>query len=917
MIMEIKHTLLMPKTNFEMRGNLAQKEPKLLQRWQESDLYHKILANNKGKPSFVLHDGPPYANGDLHIGHALNKILKDFVVRYKNMNGFYSPFIPGWDTHGLPIESVLAKKGINRKELDIADYRNKCSQYALSQVATQKQQFLRLGSMGDYDRPYVTLTKDYEAAQIEIFGKMALDGLIYKGEKPVYWSPSSETALAEAEIEYQDVVSDSIYVAFKVVDTKKILQGDESFIIWTTTPWTMPGNLGISLNPKLEYGVYETNRGVFIFNVDLKKTLQTKLGFEKLALRKTFLGKELEGIVTQHPMYERTSLIILGEHVTNESGTGCVHTAPGHGEDDFIVGKKYNLGVLCPVDDRGIMMEEAGKDLAGLFYTQANIKIIQLLEEENALLFKEKVTHSYPHDWRTKKPIIFRVTPQWFASIEPIREKLMQEISLVTWYPKWGEVRLGNMIKDRGDWCISRQRVWGVPIPIVYGENEQPIIDEILFQHFKVLFAEHGSNIWFSSEAKDLLPPNYTHPFSPNNIFYKETDIMDVWFDSGSSHTAGLLNRNIAYPVDLYLEGSDQYRGWFNSSLIVGTAAHGKAPYRSVVSHGFALDGKGNKMSKSLGNTVEPSKVTSLYGADILRLWVASVDYQADVRISDSILKQVAETYRKVRNTFRFLLGNLNDGDNQVFNPTQDQATSFETVDLYILNRLALVTNRCLDDYEDYDFSNVLTTLVNFMTNDLSSFYLDITKDILYCDGKTSLRRRQVQTTLYRVLDTLVRLLAPMLPFTCEEIYDYYPNREVDSVHLLSMPSKMETNKKMDQQYDKMLALRDDVLKTLEEIRATGIIGSSQEAHVQLEIIDQNTKKLFQQLSSLEQARFFIVSSVELMDELQAPTYKVAKVRAVKSELAKCMRCWNRFEHVNAEQLCARCAEVVVQLVEK
>ncbi len=913
--MEIKNSLMMPKTKFEMRGNLTQKEPNILKKWKEMDIYHTRLKQNAGKPTFVLHDGPPYANGDLHIGHALNKILKDFIVRYKNMSGFSSPFIPGWDTHGLPIESVLAKKGVNRKQIATADYRDMCAKYALTQVDTQREQFVRLGSFGDYEKPYVTLTKDYEAEQIEIFGKMALNGLIYKGARPVYWSPSSETALAEAEIEYQDVVSDSIFVAFHVRDGKGILKGDEQFIIWTTTPWTMPGNLGICLNAKLQYGVYETTSGVYIFNVDLQEKLVKKLNLTITKIRQVFLGKQLEGILATHPMYSRDSLVILGDHVTNESGTGCVHTAPGHGEDDFIVGRKYHLEPLCPVDEKGVMMSEAGPVLSGMFYQDANKKVIELLQGTNALLGQEKVTHSYPHDWRTKKPIIFRVTAQWFASIEPIREQLMSEIRRVQWHPQWGETRLGNMIKDRGDWCISRQRAWGVPIPILYSEDEQPIIDKALFDHFKTLFAQYGSNIWFSKEAKDLIPVGYKHPSSPHGLFTKETDIMDVWFDSGSSHTAALASRGISYPVDLYLEGSDQYRGWFNSSLIVGTATKGKAPYNHVVSHGFVLDGNGNKMSKSLGNTVEPNKVTNLYGADVLRLWVASVDYQSDVRISDSILKQVSESYRKIRNTFRFLLGNLSDGEFGTFDYEANKTTTFEFVDQLILNRLNKVVAQTLDYYENYNYLSANTVLSDFLINDLSAFYLDITKDILYCDEQNSLRRRQVQTTIYTILDQLIRVFAPILPFTCEEIYDYFnAHQKMDSVHLLDMPKVQKYDEKLDDDYNRLLTLRSDVLKALEEIRGHGIIGSSQEASVVVNILDNETKKIFLHMNELEQKRFFIVSALTLVESLDAPTLSVAKVVASKYEAEKCVRCWNRFEHVDSNGLCPRCAEVMKKL---
>lgn len=913
--MEVKNSLLMPKTNFQMRGNLSQREPEVLKKWEELDLYNLIIERNKDKPHFILHDGPPYANGDIHIGHALNKILKDFVVRYKNMSGFYSPYIPGWDTHGLPIESVLARKGVKRKEMDIATYRNMCSDYALEQVAIQKQEFIRLGSIGDYSNPYITLDKKYEAIQIELFSKMALDGLIYKGKKPVFWSPSSETALAEAEIEYHDIVSDSIYIGFKVVDGKGKVDSDTSFLIWTTTPWTMPGNLAISLNPNLKYGLYNTNKGKVVFNVDLEEELKEKLLLTEVELLKTFLGSELEHIKTKHPLYDRFSPIILGEHVTNESGTGCVHTAPGHGEDDFIVGQKYNLGILSPVNDRGLMTSEAGEDLEGMFYAKANEKIIEMLEAKNAVYGRDKITHSYPHDWRTKQPIIYRVTEQWFASIEPIREKLLEEIKKVTWYPSWGEVRLSNMIKDRGDWCISRQRVWGVPIPIIYGEDEKPIMDKVLFDHFKGLFNEHGSNVWFSSDVNDLLPKGYTHHSSPNNIFTKESDIMDVWFDSGTSHTAGLINTGIDYPVDLYLEGSDQYRGWFNSSLTIGTAARGKSPYRAVVTHGFALDGRGNKMSKSQGNVVEPKKVISQYGADILRLWVASVNYQADVRISDNILKQVSEMYRKIRNTFRFLLGNLVKSNEGYFDYEKDKVTEFSQIDAYLLNRLNIVTNMVLDYYDEYDFSSVVTTLMNFMTNDLSAFYLDYTKDILYCEHEDSLRRRQVQTTIYLILENLMPLFAPILPFTLEDVYDNLQTKKEKSVHLLSMPKRKDADTKLDEEFEELLTLRDEALKELEGIRVNHEIGSSQEASLEITINDEKLLKAFNRLPKVEQTRFFIVSDLNVVSD--KTNDKKTFVKAFKNDGEKCVRCWNRYPKLNEEELCERCEVVMESLRDK
>ncbi|MDY4788785.1 MAG: isoleucine--tRNA ligase [Bacilli bacterium] len=910
--MEVKKSLTMPTTSFEMRGNLNVKEPKVLEKWKKMDLYHKMLLKNKDQKPFVLHDGPPYANGDIHVGHAMNKILKDFIIRYKNMSGFYAPYIPGWDTHGLPIEVVLQKKGINRKEMDLATYRDLCRDYALSQVNRQKEQFIRLGSLGDYENPYITLKKDYEAHQISVFAKMALDGLIYKGVKPVYWSPSSESALAEAEIEYKDVTSTSIYVRFKVKDGKNILNGDEYFVIWTTTPWTMPANLAICLNKDFDYGVFETDKGVLIFLKEFENKLKEVFELKECKLRKVFKGSELEYITCKHPMYDRESVVILGDHVTNESGTGCVHTAPGHGEDDFNVGKLYHLDVLCPVDSKGYMMEEAGEDLKGLFYEKANDVVLQKLTDCGALLKSDKITHSYPHDWRTKKPIIFRVTAQWFASIEPIRKQLLDNISNIKWYPSWGEVRLGNMIKDRGDWCISRQRAWGVPIPIIYAEDDTPIVEKEVFDHIIKLVNDEGSNVWFKRDVKELLPENYQNAHSPNGIFRKETDIMDVWFDSGSSSIGALYNQNLPYPVDLYLEGSDQYRGWFNSSLIIGSAYKGVAPYKTCVSHGFVLDGKGNKMSKSLGNTVDPNKVCNQYGADILRLWVASVDYQQDVRISDELLKQVIEQYRKIRNTLRFLLGNLSNGCYGFFNKDKDYQENLEIVDNYIENKLNSVINNCLDAYDQYDFQTVISEITNFMANDLSSFYLDITKDILYCDYKDSTRRLQVQTVIYDVLNSLIRLLNPLLPFTIEEVYDACNFKVEESAQLLDMVTRKEVNDGLLFEYNVLRATRNDVLKALEEARSAKIIGSSQEATLHLVFKDnfKTNQEIFNKLSYIEQIRFFIVSKIVFEDNGNKE-YDTVKVLVTKNDDKKCERCWNHFETVGEDGLCPRCREAL------
>lgn len=913
--MEVKKTLLMPRTNFEMRGNLPTKEPRILENWSSIDLYQKMLEKNKGKDEYMLHDGPPYANGDMHCGHMLNKLLKDFIVRIKTMEGYYTPFIPGWDTHGLPIENVITKKGINRKTTPLAEFRKYCEKYAHEQVERQMAQIKRLGVMGDFDHRYMTLTHDYEAKQLEVFKDMALKGYIFKGLKPVYWSPSSESALAEAEIEYADVKSHAIYVAFKVKDGKGLLDNDTSFIIWTTTPWTMPANLAICLNPEFTYGVFETNKGKFVFLKEFEEHLKEELGFETIKLIKEFKGKDLEYITCKHPLYDRDSIIILGDHVTNDAGTGCVHTAPGHGEDDFIVGKKYGLEPLCPVDSKGFMMESAGKELEEMFYEDANDKVLEMLTNVGALLKDSPIVHSYPHDWRTKKPLIFRATPQWFCSIEPIKEKILEEIKGVKWKPTWGEVRISNMIKDRGDWCISRQRAWGVPLPIFYAEDETPIIDEKVFDHVIELVREHGSNIWFEKEAKDLLPEGYTNPHSPNGLFTKETDIMDVWFDSGSSSVAVLKGRGLKFPADLYLEGSDQYRGWFNSSLIISTAVNGVAPYKQVVTHGFILDPQGEKMSKSKGNGVDPMKLMNVYGADVLRLWAASIDYTSDVRIGEPIIKQVSESYRKIRNTFKFLLGNLSNGENAPFDINKDKVDAFERVDLYILTKLEVVKNNVIKYMDEFDFASAVMAITNFMSSDLSSFYLDLTKDILYCENQKSLRRLQVQNVIYQAVNTLNRLLTPILPFTMDEVYINIPGHEKESVQLEDYPTiSHQYDESLLKEYALISKLRSEVLKVLETKRQEGVIGSAQEASVMLNIKDEVTKEAFSKFSKVEQERLFIVSKVELVDEKLPNDMELSSIDVKENNGHKCERCWNYVDHVtevDGVHLCDRCLDAI------
>ncbi len=908
--MEYKDTLLMPKTAFEMRGKLPSKEPLIQKRWQDEDLYGKMMAKRDGAPKFVLHDGPPYANGDIHLGHALNKIIKDIIVRSHFMAGYQTPYIPGWDTHGLPIETAITKQGHDRKKMPLADFRKLCYDFALEQVERQKKGFLAVGSIGDYDHPYVTLHKTFEARQIEVFAKMALDGLIYKGLKPVYWSPSSESALAEAEIEYKDVKSPTIFVKFDVLDGKGVLNGDESFVIWTTTPWTIPANLAICLHPQFTYALVECEKGKLIVLAEMVDALWEKFELKEKKLLNTFQGKELELITTKHPLYDRESLIIMGDHVTADAGTGCVHTAPGFGADDFYVGMKYGLSAYCNVDEKGCMMEDCGEWLAGQYVEDANKTVTMKLDEIGALLKLEFITHSYPHDWRTKKPIIFRATTQWFASIDKIRDQLLAEIDKVDWIPSWGKQRMHNMIADRNDWCISRQRAWGVPIPIFYGEDDTPIMDKQVFDHVAKLFGEYGANVWFEREAKDLLPEGYTHPSAPNGIFRKESDTMDVWFDSGSSHTGAMIERGLGYPADLYFEGSDQYRGWFNSSLIVGTAVHGSAPYKQVLSHGFVMDGKGVKMSKSQWNAVAPAEITKKYGADILRLWAASVDYQADCSMSDEILKQCSEIYRKVRNTFRFLLANINEDD---FGKEDLIATdTLPESDQYMIMRLNDVNEKVQKAYEEYRFSDVSAMLTNLMTNEFSSYYLDYTKDILYIEQKDSLRRRQVQTVLYHAVDVLLRLWAPILVHTAEEINDIF-HGEQESIHLgefaKALPVVKEAETKTDM--ERLFVLRSDIFKALEEARGDKVIGKSLEAAVSVKVSDED-RALIDKVFPQTFAQWLIVSKVSFTED-ELKQYEACQIQVSKCEGVVCPRCWNITSSKAEDGLCERCAMVLTK----
>ena len=873
--MKLKDTLNLGKTAFPMRAGLPNKEPQWQAAWEEAAIYQKRQELNEGKPSFHLHDGPPYANGNIHVGHALNKISKDIIVRSKSMSGFSAPYVPGWDTHGLPIEQVLAKQGVKRKEMDLAEYLEMCRQYALSQVDKQRDDFKRLGVSADWENPYITLDPKFEADQIRVFGAMADKGYIYRGAKPVYWSWSSESALAEAEIEYHDIDSTSLYYANKVKDGKGVLDTDTYIVVWTTTPFTITASRGLTVGADLDYLVVKAvnDDRKFVVAEALVDTLAEKFGWESFDVLERHKGSALEYIVTAHPWDEAVDeLVILGDHVTTDSGTGIVHTAPSFGEDDYNVGMKYDLEVYVTVNERGLMNELAGPDFEGQFYDKVLPTVLEKLGD--LLLAKEVINHSYPFDWRTKKPIIWRAVPQWFASVAKFRQEILDEIDKTIFHPSWGKTRLYNMIRDRGDWVISRQRSWGVPLPIFYAEDGTAIMTKEVTDHVADLFAEHGSVIWWQREAKDLLPEGFSHPGSPNGEFTKETDIMDVWFDSGSSWN-GVMNarENLSYPADLYLEGSDQYRGWFNSSLITSVAVNGHAPYKGVLSQGFVLDGKGEKMSKSKGNIISPNDVAKQYGAEILRLWVASVDTDNDVRVSMEILGQVSETYRKIRNTLRFLLANTHD-----YNPSTD-AVSYQNlgaVDKYMtikFNKLVEVINKA---YEAYDFMAIYKAVVNFVTVDLSAFYLDFAKDVVYIEAANSPERRRMQTVFYDILVKITKLLTPILPHTAEEIWSYLEHEEEEFVQLSEMPvaQTFEGQEAILEEWDGFMEFRTHAQKALEEARNAKVIGKSLEAHLTV-YASEEMKALLASLDS-DIGLLLIVSQLTIADEADKPADAVA-----------------------------------------
>ncbi|NOY52547.1 MAG: isoleucine--tRNA ligase [Deltaproteobacteria bacterium] len=931
--MDYKDTLNLPSTTFPMKANLTRREPELLRRWEEMDLHGKILEKNNGKPVFTLHDGPPYANGNIHIGHALNKILKDIIIKYKSMKGYYAEYVPGWDCHGLPIELQVDKKlGSKKKAMTQVEFRRKCREYADRFVGIQREEFRRLGGIGAWDTPYLTMDYRYEGAIIREFGRFVEQGGVYKGKKPIHWCASCRTALAEAEVEYADEESPSVYVRFPLEETvgERIpaLSGKKVFVvIWTTTPWTLPANLAVCLHPDFTYVAVETEKGVLIVAKERLKVCMESFGIEECPVLATFAGRDLEGLLARHPFEERDSLLIVGDHVTLEQGTGCVHTAPGHGEDDYKIGMRYDLDVYTPVDDRGCFTDEAGP-FAGQFVFKANGPITELLAERGHLLASEKVEHSYPHCWRCKKPIIFRATAQWFISMEAndLRKRTLDTIrNKVDWIPAWGENRIYAMVENRPDWCISRQRSWGVPIAVFQcSACGEYLLDASVIYHVAGLVEKEGADIWFDREAKDLMPAGTVCPKCGEDDFEREQDILDVWFDSGVSHTAVIGAREgLSYPADLYLEGSDQHRGWFHSALLTALGTGKEEPFRAVLTHGFVVDGNGKKMSKSVGNVIAPKSVIQQNGAEILRLWVAAEDYRDDIKISSEILKRMVEAYRKIRNTARFILGNLSDFDPEV------DAVSIENMpelDRWALHQLNRLIERVDNAYGRYAFHTIYHTLYNFCTVELSARYLDILKDRLYVLKADAPGRRASQTVLCRIITTLTRLMAPILSFTAEEIWGMIPGGSgEESVFLSDFPAAdpAACDDELAARWEEIFTVRGEVSRALEEARRAKVVGLSLEAAVDLYLAEKWRDRLAPYEAQLPE--IMIVSAVTLhsLTETAAeaqPEGEVAgvRVRVRPAEGEKCGRCWNFSSTVGEDpghpDVCRRCAGVLREL---
>ena len=914
-------TLNLPKTDFPMRGNLPTKEPETLKAVFENGLYEKILKKNEGHKHFVLHDGPPYANGEIHAGHALNKILKDTIVRYKAMKGFYTPFIPGYDTHGMPTEKkAIEKLGLDRSKIPVTKFRDTCREFTTNYKDIQTEGFKRLGVLGDWDHPYITYEHATEARQIGVFGDMYKKGYIYKGLKPVYWCTDCETALAEAEIEYKDVTGESIYVKFPVEDSKGLFDKKDTYmVIWTTTPWTLPGNMGITIGADYEYSVVELKENKedaklerLIIATELVEKVMKLAEIEDYKTVQTFKGSELEGVLCKHPFLDRMSRVVLGSettvNVTLDEGTGAVHTAPAYGKEDYLQGLKDKLGMVVAVDDKGKQTAEAG-EFAGQFYAKSNKTITAWLDENGYLLKAVKIEHSYPHCWRCKKPIIFRATPQWFASVDGFRDDVLKAIKTVTWHPDWGEDRMSEMIKGRNDWCISRQRTWGVPLPIFYCKDcGEPYVTEESIKKIQDVVRTEGTNAWWAKEAKDLVPEGAKCPKCGCTEFKKETDIMDVWFDSGSTHQSVLVERGLDYPADLYLEGNDQYRGWFQSSLLTSVAVNGIAPYKEVLCCGFVVDGQGRKMSKSLGNGVSPIDVSNKFGADILRLWALSSDYSMDVNLSDDILKGISDVYRKIRNTARYILGNTYDYDPEKPVAYED----LQEIDKWALTRLNKLIKDCTNDYDTYSFGNCYHDVNQFCVVDMSSFYLDIIKDRLYTEKADSVARRAAQTTMYYILDALVKILTPMISFTAEEIWsamNHTKKENVESPMLADYPVSNDEwdNKEIAEKWEKIIKVKNIVAKDLELARAEKTIGNSLDAKVTIYAEGEEYKFLKENEELIKLV--LIVSGLEIQENNRKQEEKLGvKVEHATGE--KCERCWMYNDHLE-DGLCPRCKEVL------
>ena len=922
-------TLNLPQTDFPMRAGLPKREPEMLSRWQKDDIYNELLKKNEGKPLFSLHDGPPFSNGNLHMGHALNKSLKDFITRSYAMRGYYTPYIPGWDNHGMPIESAIIKEQkLNHKAMNVADFRTACHNYAQKYVDIQSVQFQRMGVIGDWEHPYTTMSPSFEAEEVKIFGEMYKKGYIYKGLKPVYWCPKDETALAEAEIEYKDDPCTTVYVKFAMNDDLgKLSHLDHSklfFVIWTTTIWTLPGNLGISMHPDVSYAIVKAPNGeMYIMAEALVEKVMNVAGIEGYEVIETHPGVFFENMIADHPFLPKTSRLLNADYVTTESGTGCVHTAPGFGADDYQTCRKYGMDMVVPVDDRGRHTDYAGK-YAGLKTEESNPIILADMRESGALLASEDIVHSYPHCWRCKGPIIFRATPQWFCSVDAFKDAACEACDEVEWFPAWGIDRMKSMIRERSDWCISRQRKWGLPIPVFYCPDcGKPICNDESITAVSELFGKEGSNAWFLKEADEILPEGFACPHCGcNHGFTKEENTLDGWFDSGSSHYASMQRDQGFWPATVYIEGLDQYRGWFQSSMLTAVGALGKgAPFKHCLTHDWTVDGQGRAMHKSLGNGMDPAEIINKYGADLLRLWAASADYHADMRCSDPIFKQLSQNYLKFRNTARYCLGNLDgfDANNLV------SAEEMLPLDKWAMTKLGELIERCEKAYVGYEFNAVTHAINDFCVVEMSNFYLDIIKDRLYCDERNGLARRSAQTAMYLVLDTITKIMAPILAFTCDEIWQAMPHADSDDARnvIFNEMNKAFTAYELPAEemakWDNIIALRSDVNAVLEAARSNKLIGKSLEAKVSLSAVNAEGEAALEMLKAFNLAELFIVSKVsfEQADSAVAGVnFPGIAVAAAEAPGTKCPRCWTHSEEANEDGLCKRCAAVVAKIEE-